>query len=548
VPPRETFPQVAILTATVSGELAWTSLPLWGRGVALVQTRPGARISVEIGPRTFGPAQADERGEAKVPVIVPPGVHEVRHHERRIPLPVPDAPRLHVVLLGERALADRVEKIALCVLAVDDAGNPRPGAQLVVRPDRGVVSAAQERSPGELWATWTLPPGSAGTMRLRVALADAPALLAQAHLLLEAGPPATVELSADRDTVVAGAGREVILRARARDAAGNGSPARLEVSAAAGFGALVEAHSGAWRLRPPDSFAGRQSVEVVAHPQGTAEPRASVVLRLLPGPPVSASIEPGTPVVRTGPDGRLELRVRRTDRFGNLVPGSAPAATAEEGSIAGIEPQSDGAYLATYLPPQRWDREETVVDMRWPESSARTRVRLLPRLAFLTVSPKAGALSNFGQLTSPVAAVEASLRTARFGPELAFSTELAWYFSSRQQAVGQFGNGQGRVDFLALSAQVSLRVPLGARTTVWVGAGPSLAGIASRLQLGSEPAVSERTLALGVTGSVGVERRFARALPFAELRWSRHRDPQLSTLTGAISATSLLVGTRFELL
>jgi hypothetical protein len=68
------------------------------------------------------------------------------------------------------------------------------------------------------------------------------------------------------------------------------------------------------------------------------------------------------------------------------------------------------------------------------------------------------------------------------------------------------------------------------------------------LQLGSEPQVSESALVVGAAVSLGVERRFARALPFAELRWSRHRDPSLSTLTGAISATSLLLGTRFELL
>jgi hypothetical protein len=517
--------------------------------MALVQTRAGARISVEIGSRTFGPAVADARGQALVPVIVPPGVHEVRHRGRRIDLPVPEASRLHVVLLDERVVrADRVEKVTICVLAADDEGKPRSGARLVVRPDRGEVSAAQERAPGELWATWTLPPGSAGTVRLIVALADAPALVAQAQLKLEPGPPATVELTADRESVVAGAGSQVMLHARARDAAGNASLAALAVSGPAGFDTLVETKPGEWRLRPPDSFGGQPSVELVAHPSGNTEPRASVLLRLVPGEPASVSIEPGAPAVRTGPGGRLVLRVRRTDRFGNPVPGGAPAASAEEGSIAGIERQSDGAYLATYLPPRRWDRGETVVDVRWPEAGARTRVSLLPGLATLAISPKAGGLSNFARLNSPVAAVEASLRTDRFGPELAFSTELAWYFSSRQEDVGQLGTAHGRVDFFALAAQLSVRVPIGLRTTVWAGAGPSLAAIASRLQLGSDPQVSESALVLGAVVSLGVEHRFARALPFVELRWSRHRDPSLSTLTGAISAAALLLGTRFELL
>jgi hypothetical protein len=548
VPPRETFPQVAILAAVVDGEVAWTSLPLWGSGVAMVQTRAKARISVEIGGRTFGPAQADEHGQALVPVIVPPGVHEVRHRGRRIPLPVPDASRLHVVLLGERAQADRAERVTVCVLAIDDEGKPRSGAKLTMQADRGDLSAPRERAPGELWTTWTVPPGSAGAVKLRVALSDAPALIVQAQLALAPGPPAAIELSADRESIVAGAGVDVVLRARARDATGNVSLDPLEISTPEGFGGPVEARPGEWRLRPPDSFGGRQSLEVIAHPRGRAEPHASTWLRLLPGQPASASIEPGSPAVRIGPSGRLQLRVLQTDRFGNLVPGQAPAASAQEGSIAAVERQPDGAYLATYLPPRSWDREDTVVDVRWPEASARTRVLLLPRLATLAISPKAGVVSNFAKLTSPVAALEASLRTDRFGPELAFSTELAWYFSSTQQDAGQLGTAQGRVDFFALSTQLAFRFPIGIRTTVWAGAGPSFEALASKVKVGAEPQVSESTIVVGAAASIGVERRFASTVPFAELRWSRHRDPSLSTLTGAISATSLVLGTRFELL
>ena len=84
VAPHERFPRVAIIAAVASTEVAWTAIPLWGRGLAQVQTRPGARISVQIGGRTFGPAEADARGIARVPVVVPPGVHEVRHRGRRI--------------------------------------------------------------------------------------------------------------------------------------------------------------------------------------------------------------------------------------------------------------------------------------------------------------------------------------------------------------------------------------------------------------------------------------------------------------------------------
>src|SRR5438132_379434 len=87
LPPSESYPQVAVIAAVAGGQLSWTALPLSGQGMAVVQTRPGAEITVEIGERSFGPVKADAHGEAQVPVVVPPGVHEVRHLGKPIDLP-----------------------------------------------------------------------------------------------------------------------------------------------------------------------------------------------------------------------------------------------------------------------------------------------------------------------------------------------------------------------------------------------------------------------------------------------------------------------------
>src|SRR5439155_4256238 len=77
-PPRETFPQVAIIAAiggTGSGSVdGWIALPLWGQGEARVRTQPGADSELRIDERTFGPRRADASGVALIPVAVPPGV------------------------------------------------------------------------------------------------------------------------------------------------------------------------------------------------------------------------------------------------------------------------------------------------------------------------------------------------------------------------------------------------------------------------------------------------------------------------------------------
>jgi hypothetical protein len=546
-PPSESYPQIALIAATAEEQLSWTALPLSGQGMAVVHTRPGAEITVELGERSFGPVKADEHGEAQVPVVVPPGLHEVRHLGRPIHLPVPEALRVHVVLMKDRVRADRVEKVHVRILAVDETGKPLPRFRLSLKPGRGKLSPLERHGAGEMWTTWTVPAGASGSVPLRVSLAGSPRLVAEAALGVGPGPAATIELTTDRDSIVAGRGSEIVLRARARDSAGNTSPDALEASAPDGFGTLVAAGPGAFRLRVPDSFGGRTSVELSAHPRGKATPRGSVTVRLLPAEPALASMDPDASSVRTG-GGELKIHIRRTDKFGNLVPGAKPAAFAEEGSVGAIETLPDGSYLAAYRAPARWDRDDTLVEARWPGIFAQRRLALVPRLAPLALGPAIGVTSNFARLTSPVAALSASVRSDRFGPELALTAEAAWSFTSQKQSVGTLGTAQARDDFFGLSAQLSVRKRLGLRTTIWGGAGPSFELVSSRLQLTGQPRISESALVPGAILSLGLEHRFVHAIPFAELRWSIHRDPALSTLSGSVSALSLIVGNHFELL
>ena len=73
VPPAERHPQVAIVAASAGGAWGWTSIPLVGRGLAVARSAPHARIRVTIGDAAFGPVTADASGEARVPVVAPPG-------------------------------------------------------------------------------------------------------------------------------------------------------------------------------------------------------------------------------------------------------------------------------------------------------------------------------------------------------------------------------------------------------------------------------------------------------------------------------------------
>ena len=53
-------------------------LPCAGRTELAIDTEPGARVTVEVAGSRFGPRKADAQGRLRVPVEVPPNVHEAR--------------------------------------------------------------------------------------------------------------------------------------------------------------------------------------------------------------------------------------------------------------------------------------------------------------------------------------------------------------------------------------------------------------------------------------------------------------------------------------
>jgi len=117
LPPDDSVPQLALISATAGGEVALFTLPLWGQGDAVVKTRPRARIEVRIGEERY-PAVADAKGTAVVPVNVPPGVTAARHGTQSIDLHVPSPRLVHVAVDREKVRADREERVQVLLFAV----------------------------------------------------------------------------------------------------------------------------------------------------------------------------------------------------------------------------------------------------------------------------------------------------------------------------------------------------------------------------------------------------------------------------------------------
>lgn len=189
-PPAATYPQLALVAAIGEDGVAFSCLPLVGRGVAIARTDPHARISVRIRDREFGPVVADGNGEAHVPVEVPPGERFAWHRDRRLDLGVPPAARLHVALGAESAPAQPESEVQVYAFAATEHGAPWAGAPLELAADAGTLGAPREVAPGAFVASWRLPPGAAGLATVEARAGDAGA--ARAALRRVAELPAAI--------------------------------------------------------------------------------------------------------------------------------------------------------------------------------------------------------------------------------------------------------------------------------------------------------------------------------------------------------------------
>jgi hypothetical protein len=542
IPPDDTVPQLAIISAVSGDEIAFLALPLWGQGDAVVKTRPRARIEVQIQSEKYR-AISDATGTAVVPVNVPPGVTAAKHGLQSIDLHVPPLRLVHVTGDRDKARADRAETVRLLLFAIRPDGSPRDGARFLVRPSRGSVAQPQPRAPGVYEATWTLPAGPVGGASVSVALEESPALTAQTSLAVEAGPVASLRLVADRARIVAGE-REITARAVAVDENGNPSTEPLQFESTVGE---LRATGTEARIEVPSSFDGHSELRLTAHPASRPQPSAELVLPLVPAEARTAEIDVLPRNVHADGSTAFPVHLRILDRYGNPIPDAPLEVTADGGSVAPPQRSGGGVYVASYQPPLSYEHGTATIAVRSGAAEARARIDLLPQVRTVALSPRIGVLTNFAGLTSPVAAFETSLRTHRFGPELSFSAEISYAF---QNAGGSSPDGitaRAHTDWITAAVGAAWRAPLGARFHGWIGAGPQLTIIVARTQV----AGGSQTDAAAVPGAylgVGIERRVRSFLPFAEARISVSADPGLPNLRGALHAYALSLGCRFEML
>lgn len=165
--PTSRYPQPAILVAEFFGGGAplrgATRVRLRAAATPSFRTAPGARVTLRVDDREFGPQVAAADGSVHVPVVVPPGVafavarsmnEQGKATEQVIDLHVPYSQRL-LVAAPERLSAGSVGEVA--VYAVEPSGRPASAGDLILRGGYKPVQPLGSPQPGEARFLVTAP-------------------------------------------------------------------------------------------------------------------------------------------------------------------------------------------------------------------------------------------------------------------------------------------------------------------------------------------------------------------------------------------------------
>jgi len=172
-PPRSRTPSVAILSADaeLEGEhdIGWLALPLSGSDSMTVETRPHSAVVLRILDRTFGPVIADDRGLARIEVVVPPGVAKATMHvedklgnttDRTLNLDPPPFVQMRAVAVGPPQ-ASWDEPLEIEVFTVRRDGTPDPNAEVTGSSERGEVEVSGHGA-GVTTLSFRPAPGASG--------------------------------------------------------------------------------------------------------------------------------------------------------------------------------------------------------------------------------------------------------------------------------------------------------------------------------------------------------------------------------------------------
>lgn len=236
--PGDYYPQYAIFGAAASCDGVvgsdWWVAPLLGTGEAKVKSEPRAKVTLNVGESTFGPVRANRKGEALIPIVVPPGTEYGSSEGRRIDLKLPPFNRI-CALAETKDVKAETGHTRLRVYVIDKKGSPAPAAALTMTARHGEVEDISRLEEGIYTALYRAPRSTTAlTDTVTVQLKNDPESRAQVSIGIGSQAPAKVSVSSSKESYRAGSDEKITLKIAVTDDEGSPANGKLELSSTVG--------------------------------------------------------------------------------------------------------------------------------------------------------------------------------------------------------------------------------------------------------------------------------------------------------------------------
>jgi hypothetical protein len=401
--PTTRHPQVALVAVWretgPNAPITFLRIPLYGKTTLPVGTTRGAKVTVNVGQETFGPVEANAKGKAVVPIVVPPGVLDVlarsidgtTESQKTVPVDLPPYNRLTLAVTPHVIEANGRSSCTAHVFYDSDAP-PRIDQVSVTAPGGTVTPIGGEN--GRYRYTY-VPERGKNEAEVALTVRVAKDKTSKAETLLSLGTPVPQQLviKPHGDPLYADGRAKDELQILLMDKLGLGIPGKkLTASTDVGkLGELRELGDGRYSIvfTAPEEYpaAGRANVSVVLADR--KEVTRSIELAISPPPwPAKAtvSIDPSLPIS----DGSsFIVDVTATDIAGRPFE-KGLVLTASAAAVSPIQYLGEGHYRAEVKPSEGLESIDIAVKHPSGQFSYLHRTQLRAPPPFLTLAAKVG--------------------------------------------------------------------------------------------------------------------------------------------------------------
>lgn len=560
IPPRERFPQAAIVFVRGEEGLGWTVVPLIGPTSLPLKTKPGSRVIVQVADRKSGPYMTDKEGRVKIPLLVPPGIRTARAavtdasgnvSEKDIDLSPPPYKRLVLLISPTTLKADGVSAVRALIVT--------SGKEMPLLEAKG-GDAGPPMSVGQgVYEAW-LRASSPGRVTVKAFLPGDEAFVEEEEVVASAGPPVRLLLDVEPQRLIADGRSRAAVTIKVLDGMGNGIEGqRVEASSDGGTLERLEEKGGgvytAWLRSPPKlvspalGVTARLGVRFPGQDPLYLHSQREVFLSVGKIARIDLTAEPSRLVADGASSTRLILRL--SDDVGNPVAGETVTARATAGTIGNIIDAKDGTYTWGMTSPMGKGAGSSTIYVYGRGFSSTTTIALEGKA--LSVSPKLGYIRDPGYISSPEGEAEARYYLPMLRRLISIGLGLGYYRSSGREGRRDPIIGPYEVDFTLSVIPVSLNafmelpfLSLFPSIIPYLGAGVGyyISALDYTSPVQGKNVIRRQPLGYQVLG--GAEWRMGPGRPFVEGKYSRATfDPGPAGVKGSVGGLSLRAGYRF---